>query len=124
MALQVARARKGGGKDGQRSGCGMEVDEKKCGQVPAYGEDLLFCAPVCKRAFDEDPPSTSGLEGMKWPDMAVTKCSLGLLSTTLGRNGNLARSSINKALRTQSARHMEGEEEKVLHADIPCGISR
>jgi len=31
------------------------------------------------------PPSTPGPEGMKWPDMTVTKCSLGLLLAALGK---------------------------------------
>jgi hypothetical protein len=29
--------------------------------------------------------STHGPEGMKWPDMAVTKCSLGLLLVAFGK---------------------------------------
>jgi YHS domain-containing protein len=42
-------------------GCDMEVDEEK---TPAgsqhMGKTYHFCAPSCKRAFDEDPAKYTG----------------------------------------------------------------
>jgi YHS domain-containing protein len=36
--------------------CGMEVDEKKAAAKSEYkGKTYYFCAPGCKRAFDENP---------------------------------------------------------------------
>jgi YHS domain-containing protein len=36
--------------------CGMEVDEKKASAKSQHmGKTYYFCAPACKRAFDEDP---------------------------------------------------------------------
>ncbi len=36
--------------------CGMEVDEKTVPAKSEYmGKAYYFCAPVCKKAFDEHP---------------------------------------------------------------------
>jgi YHS domain-containing protein len=36
--------------------CGMEVDEATARWTSEYkGKTYYFCAPGCKRAFDEDP---------------------------------------------------------------------
>jgi len=36
--------------------CGMEVDEKKASATSEYeGKTYYFCAPGCKKAFDENP---------------------------------------------------------------------
>ena len=36
--------------------CGMEVDEKKATAESEYkGKTYYFCAPGCKKAFDDDP---------------------------------------------------------------------
>ena len=36
--------------------CGMEVDEEKAPAKSQHmGKTYYFCAPACKRAFDEDP---------------------------------------------------------------------
>ncbi len=36
--------------------CGMEVDEKKAAATSEYrGKTYYFCAPGCKKAFDENP---------------------------------------------------------------------
>ena len=36
--------------------CGMTVDEAKAaGKSDYQGQTYYFCAPVCKRKFDEDP---------------------------------------------------------------------
>lgn len=36
--------------------CGMEVDEKKAAATSEHkGKTYYFCAPVCKKAFDEHP---------------------------------------------------------------------
>lgn len=36
--------------------CGMEVDEKKASATSEYkGKTYYFCAPSCKKAFDENP---------------------------------------------------------------------
>ena len=36
--------------------CGMEVDEKKAAAKSEYmGKTYYFCAPGCKKAFDENP---------------------------------------------------------------------
>ncbi len=44
--------------------CGMEVDE---GTAPAKSEHMgktyYFCAPGCKKAFDENPAKYTGGEG-------------------------------------------------------------
>jgi YHS domain-containing protein len=64
----------------------MDVKEQEAAATYEYKEKkYYFCAPACKRALDEDPRSTQGPEGMKWPDMAVIKCSLGLLLAALGK---------------------------------------
>ena len=35
--------------------CGMEVDEKKAAATSEHkGKTYYFCAPGCKKAFDED----------------------------------------------------------------------
>jgi YHS domain-containing protein len=66
--------------------CGMEMDEKKAPAKSRHmGKTYYFCAPACKGAFGEDPPSTLGVEGMKWPDMPVTNCSLGFFFAALGK---------------------------------------
>lgn len=36
--------------------CGMEIDEETCKYKSEYrGKTYYFCAPGCKRAFDENP---------------------------------------------------------------------
>ena len=36
--------------------CDMEVDEKTAKWVSEYkGKNVYFCAPGCKKMFDEDP---------------------------------------------------------------------
>ncbi len=36
--------------------CGMEVDEKEAAAKSEYkGKTYYFCAPGCKKAFDENP---------------------------------------------------------------------
>ena len=36
--------------------CGMMVDEKTAaGKSDYQGKTYYFCAPICKRKFDEDP---------------------------------------------------------------------
>ncbi len=42
--------------------CGMEVDEKTAPAKSEYmGKTYYFCAPGCKKAFDENP--TKYIEG-------------------------------------------------------------
>jgi len=44
--------------------CGMEVDEKKApAKSPHMGKTYYFCAPACKKAFDEDPAKYTGTGG-------------------------------------------------------------
>jgi YHS domain-containing protein len=44
--------------------CGMEVDEKSAPARSEYlGKTYYFCAPACKKAFDEDPAKYIGGEG-------------------------------------------------------------
>jgi YHS domain-containing protein len=65
---------------------GMEVDKKKAPAKSQHmGKTYYFCAPACKGRLMKAPPSAPGLEGMKWPDIAVTNCSLGLLFAALGK---------------------------------------
>ena len=41
--------------------CGMEVDEKKAlAKSQHMGKTYYFCAPACKRAFDEDSAKYTG----------------------------------------------------------------
>ena len=66
---------------------GVEVDEKK---VPAksqpMGKTYYFCAPACKRAFDEDPAKYTGTRGHKMAGHGShTKGSLGPLLAALGK---------------------------------------
>ena len=36
--------------------CGMTIDEKTAAGRSEYGGTIYyFCAPICKRKFDEDP---------------------------------------------------------------------
>ena len=36
--------------------CGMDVDEKTARHTTEYqGQTYYFCAPGCKRTFDQDP---------------------------------------------------------------------
>ena len=36
--------------------CGMEVEPTRAAATSEYrGETIYFCAPGCKRAFDQDP---------------------------------------------------------------------
>ncbi len=36
--------------------CGMEVDESKAAATSVYeGTTYYFCAPGCRRAFEQDP---------------------------------------------------------------------
>ncbi len=47
---------KGGGKMAKDLVCGMEVDEKAAAATSEYeGKTYYFCAPGCKKAFDENP---------------------------------------------------------------------
>lgn len=47
---------KGGGKMAKDPVCGMEVDEKEAAAKSEYkGKTYYFCAPGCKKAFDENP---------------------------------------------------------------------
>jgi Cu+-exporting ATPase len=44
--------------------CGMEVDEKTAAAKSEYnGKTYYFCAPGCKKAFDENPTKYIGSEG-------------------------------------------------------------
>ena len=46
----------GSGKMAKDLVCGMEVDEKKAAATSEYkGNTYYFCAPGCKKTFDEDP---------------------------------------------------------------------
>ena len=50
--------------------CGMEVDEKKAAAKSEHmGKTYYFCAPGCKKAFDENPEKylkeEPGMPGMK-----------------------------------------------------------
>lgn len=41
--------------------CGMEVDEKKAPAKSQHmGKTYYFCAPGCKKAFDQDPGKYTG----------------------------------------------------------------
>lgn len=41
--------------------CGMEVDEKKAPAKSQHmGKTYYFCAPACKKAFDQDPGKYTG----------------------------------------------------------------
>ncbi len=41
--------------------CGMEVDEKTAPAKSEHmGKTYYFCAPACKKAFDENPAKYSG----------------------------------------------------------------
>ncbi len=41
--------------------CGMEVDEKTAPAKSEHmGKTYYFCAPGCKKAFDENPAKYSG----------------------------------------------------------------
>lgn len=47
---------KGGDRMAKDPVCGMEVDEKEAAGKSEYkGETYYFCAPGCKKAFDENP---------------------------------------------------------------------
>jgi P-type Cu+ transporter len=44
------------GKTARDPVCGMQVDMKKAAGTSEYkGKNYYFCAPGCKKAFDEDP---------------------------------------------------------------------
>lgn len=44
--------------------CGMEVDESNAQWTSEYeGKTYYFCAPGCKRSFDNDPQNYLGQEG-------------------------------------------------------------
>ncbi len=44
--------------------CGMEVDEATAGWSSEYmGRTYYFCAPGCKKAFDENPAKYIGHTG-------------------------------------------------------------
>lgn len=44
--------------------CGMEVDESSAQWTSEYeGKTYYFCAPGCKRSFDEDPEKYLSEEG-------------------------------------------------------------
>ena len=65
---------------------GMEVDEKKAlAKSQHMGKTLISLLRRAKGRLMKNPPSTPGLEGMKWPDIPVTNCSLGLLFAALGK---------------------------------------
>jgi YHS domain-containing protein len=41
--------------------CKMQIDEKKAAGKSEYkGKTYYFCAPVCKRKFDENPERYTG----------------------------------------------------------------
>jgi YHS domain-containing protein len=41
--------------------CGMEVEEKKAAAKSEHmGKTYYFCAPGCKKAFDENPGKYTG----------------------------------------------------------------
>ena len=43
--------------------CKMKVDEKKAAATSDYkGKKYYFCAPGCKRAFDQNPDKYLGTE--------------------------------------------------------------
>jgi YHS domain-containing protein len=43
--------------------CGMEVEASKAAGMSDYGgKTFYFCAPACKKAFDEDPGKYAGKE--------------------------------------------------------------
>jgi len=61
---------KEGGKMAKDPVCGMEVDEKKAAAKSEHmGKTYYFCAPGCKKAFDENPQKylkeEPGMPGMK-----------------------------------------------------------
>ncbi len=36
--------------------CGMTIDEKTAAATSEYqGQTIYFCAPICKKKFDQDP---------------------------------------------------------------------
>jgi YHS domain-containing protein len=44
--------------------CGMEVDEKKAAAKSEHmGKTYYFCAPGCKKTFDENPGKYTGPGG-------------------------------------------------------------
>ncbi len=46
--------------------CGMEVDEKTAAAKSEHmGKTYYFCAPACKKAFDENPAKYTGGGGQK-----------------------------------------------------------
>ncbi len=46
--------------------CGMEVDEKTAAAKSEHmGKTYYFCAPACKKAFDEDPAKYTGGGGQE-----------------------------------------------------------
>lgn len=46
--------------------CGMEVDEKTAAAKSEHmGKTYYFCAPGCKKAFDEDPAKYTGGGGQE-----------------------------------------------------------
>lgn len=52
----AAQELNGSGKMAKDPVCGMEVDEKKAAATSQYkGKTYYFCAPGCKKAFDENP---------------------------------------------------------------------
>jgi len=65
---------------------GMEVDEKKAlAKSQHMGKTLISLLRRAKGRLMKTPPSTPGPEGMKWLEMPVTKCSLGLLFEAPGK---------------------------------------
>jgi len=68
--------------------CGMEMDEKKTPAKSRHMGRTYYTISVLRRAkgrLMKTPPSAPRLEGMKWPDIPVTNCSLGPLSAALGK---------------------------------------
>jgi hypothetical protein len=49
-----------------------------------WGRPIISVLRRVKGRLMKTPPSTLGPEGLKWPDMAVAKCSLGLLLAARG----------------------------------------
>jgi YHS domain-containing protein len=44
--------------------CGMDVDENKAAAKSQYmGKTYYFCAPGCKKTFDENPAKFTGAHG-------------------------------------------------------------
>ena len=63
---------KGGEKMAKDPVCGMEMHEKKAPAKSRHmGKTYYFCAPLCTKAFDEDPTKDTGT------DHGIAACQCG-----------------------------------------------